>query len=113
MGFENKVIDILEFLSRFPELFGESFLAEDQDTVLYDAPCHLMHAQKVDENPRQLLNIFAGVKLVPLKESNWCWGFLQESTILFNLTSHETSEAKTESVRQTLRKTQKRKPFHR
>jgi len=57
--------------------------------VLYDAPCHLMHAQKVDENPRKLLNSLPGVKLVELKESNWCCG----SAGIYNLVQPELSLA--------------------
>jgi len=109
VGFENKVIDILEFLSRFPELLESLSWREDQDIVLYDAPCHLMHAQKVDENPRQLLNSLPGVKLVPLKESNWCCG----SAGIYNLVqpdlSRDVLKRKTESVRQTLTENPKAK----
>ena len=100
--FENKIIDVLEFLSRFPELLEKLSWRNDEDTVLYDAPCHLMHAQKVDENPRKLLNSLPGVRLVPLKESNWCCG----SAGIYNLVQPELSAAvlnrKIESVRQTL-----------
>ena len=61
-----------------------------------------MHAQKVDENPQKLLNSLPGVKLVALKESNWCCG----SAGIYNLVQPELSAAilnrKTESIRQTL-----------
>ena len=100
--FENKVIDILEFLSAYPKLLASLTWCNDEDTVLYDAPCHLMHAQKVDENPRKLLNSLPGVKLVALKESNWCCG----SAGIYNLVQPEISAAvlhrKTTSIRQTL-----------
>ena len=101
-GFEKKIVDVLEFLSRYPELFEQLSWREDEDTVLYDAPCHLIHAQKVDENPRQLLNNLPGVTLVPLKESEWCCG----SGGIYNLVHPELSGAvlnrKTESIRQAL-----------
>ena len=101
-NFENKVIDILEFLSAYPQLLVSLPWCKDEDTVLYDAPCHLMHAQKVDENPRKLLNSLPGVKLVALTESNWCCG----SAGIYNLVQPELSAAvlnrKTESIRQTL-----------
>ena len=102
IGFENKLVDILEFLSRFPELVESLAWREDEDVVLYDAPCHLMYAQKVDENPRKLLSSLPGVSLVPLKESNWCCG----SAGIYNLLQPELSGAvlnrKTESIRHTL-----------
>ena len=100
--FEKKIIDVLEFLSRYPKLLEKLSWREDEDTVLYDAPCHLIHAQKVDENPRQLLNNLPGVTLVPLKESDWCCG----SGGIYNLVHPELSGAvlkrKTESIRQAL-----------
>ena len=102
-SFENKVIDILEFLSGYSELLEKLPFMDDDDTVLYDAPCHLMHAQKVDENPRKLLSSLPGVTLVPLTESNWCCG----SGGIYNLVQPDLSKAvlerKIESVRQTLR----------
>ena len=100
--FENKVTDILEFLSAYPDLLANLPWSKEEDTVLYDAPCHLMHAQKVDENPRKLLNSLPGVKLVVLNESNWCCG----SAGIYNLVQPELSAAvlnrKTASIRQTL-----------
>ena len=102
-SFENKIIDVLEFLSGYSELLEKLPFRDDEDTVLYDAPCHLMHAQKVDENPRNLLSSLPGVTLVPLTESNWCCG----SGGIYNLVQPDLSKAvlerKIESVRQTLR----------
>ena len=102
-SFENKIIDVLEFLSGYSELLEKLPFRDEEDTVLYDAPCHLMHAQKVDENPRKLLSSLPGVTLVPLTESNWCCG----SGGIYNLVQPDLSKAvlerKIESVRQTLR----------
>ena len=101
-GFEKKIVDVLEFLFCHQELLEKLSWREDEDTVLYDAPCHLIHAQKVDENPRQLLNNLPGVTLVPLKESEWCCG----SGGIYNLVQPELSRAvlnrKTESIRHAL-----------
>ena len=102
-SFENKIIDVLEFLSGYSELLEKLPFMDDDDTVLYDAPCHLIHAQKVDDNPRKLLSSLPGVKLVPLTESSWCCG----SGGIYNLVQPDLSKAvlkrKIESVRQTLR----------
>ena len=101
-NFENKVTDILEFLSAYMDLLANLPWSKDEDIVLYDSPCHLMHAQKVDENPRKLLNSLPGVKLVVLNESNWCCG----SAGIYNLVQPGLSLAilnrKTESICQTL-----------
>ena len=73
-GLSSKIVDTLELLSRHPEEVTQLSWRQDEDVVLYDAPCHLMHAQKIDANPRQMVNSLPGVKLVTLTESNWCCG---------------------------------------
>ncbi len=87
-SFENKIIDVLEFLSGYSELLEKLPFMDDDDTVLYDAPCHLIHAQKVDDNPRKLLSSLPGVKLVPLTESSWCCG----SGGIYNLVQPDLSK---------------------
>lgn len=42
--------------------------------VAYDDSCHLLHGQRVREQPRQVLEAIPGVRLVPLPESDWCCG---------------------------------------
>ncbi len=100
---EGRVVDILEFLSRHPEQVKRLRWKTEEDVVLYDAPCHLMHAQKVDANPRALINSLPGVTLVPLTESNWCCG----SAGIYNLVHPELSSSilkrKVDSVRDTLK----------
>jgi glycolate oxidase iron-sulfur subunit len=43
-------------------------------TVTYDASCHLMHEQRVVREPLDLLRTIPGVRLVELKEADWCCG---------------------------------------
>ena len=43
-------------------------------TVAYDEPCHLAHAQKIRDQPRELLAGIPGLKLVPLREADMCCG---------------------------------------
>ncbi len=50
--------------------------------VAYDAPCHLVHAQKVAEAPRRILAAVPGITLVPLDGAERCCG----SAGLFALT---------------------------
>ena len=40
-----------------------------EETITYHDACHLAHAQKVVAQPRKLLEMIPGVKLVPLPES--------------------------------------------
>ncbi len=101
-GFSEKVIDILELLSRHPSEVQQLDWRSEEDTVLYDAPCHLMHAQKIDTNPRNLVNSLPGVKLVPLTESNWCCGSAGIYNLLQPELAGEVLGRKIDSVRATL-----------
>ena len=60
-----------------------------QTTVTYHESCHLAHGQKVTHQPRQLLNLLPGIKLVELKEANWCCG----SAGVYNITQPAQSAA--------------------
>jgi len=42
--------------------------------VAYDDPCHLLHGQKIKDQPRALLAAIPGLTLVPLGEADWCCG---------------------------------------
>jgi glycolate oxidase iron-sulfur subunit len=42
--------------------------------VAYDEPCHLLHAQKVSEPPKQVLRAIGGLALVHLDEADACCG---------------------------------------
>ena len=57
--------------------------------VAYQDPCHLVHGQKVHQQPRKALTIIPGLELVEMKESDWCCG----SAGVYNLTHPEISEA--------------------
>ncbi|HEX6694359.1 MAG TPA: (Fe-S)-binding protein, partial [Longimicrobiales bacterium] len=43
-------------------------------TVTYDAPCHLIHAQRIATAPLDLLQRVPGVNLVPLARADECCG---------------------------------------
>ena len=81
-AFSLKVQDIAEFLAREP-LRGP--LAPVPLTVTYHDPCHVVHGQKIRSQPRQLLAQLPGLKLVELKEADWCCG----SAGIYNLTQPE------------------------
>lgn len=101
-AFENKIVDILEFLSRLPDFVEKLSWSNNEETVLYDAPCHLKHAQGIDKNPQRLLNSLPGVTLVPLTESDWCCG----SAGIYNLLKPDLASAilarKLDSIEQTM-----------
>ncbi|HMI54850.1 MAG TPA: heterodisulfide reductase-related iron-sulfur binding cluster, partial [Gemmatimonadaceae bacterium] len=57
--------------------------------VTYDAPCHLLHAQRVTQAPLSVLAAIPGLELVPLHDSDQCCG----SAGIYNLIEPDTSDA--------------------
>jgi len=57
--------------------------------VAYDDPCHLLHGQKVHEQPRHLLQQIPALTLLEVSESDWCCG----SAGIYNLLHPETAQA--------------------
>jgi glycolate oxidase iron-sulfur subunit len=57
--------------------------------VAYDAPCHLLHAQRVALPPLRVLGAAAGVRVVPLEDADQCCG----AAGIYNLIEPETSDA--------------------
>ena len=55
--------------------------------VAYDDPCHLLHGQRIREQPRALLNAIPELTVVPLTEADWCCG----SAGTYNVTQPELS----------------------
>ncbi len=81
-AFSAKVKDISEFLADIEWNHG---LGEVEQTVAYHDACHLAHGQKIRLQPRQLLKAIPGIRLVDLKESDWCCG----SAGIYNITNQE------------------------
>ncbi len=69
--FSKKVKDISEFLNeiKINEEFGELKMK-----VAYNDACHLVHAQGIKIEPRELLNKIPGLKLIEILESDVCCG---------------------------------------
>ena len=57
-------------------------------TVTYDAPCHLLHAQRVVAPPLAVLGAIPGLTLVPLEGSEHCCG----SAGIYNLIEPDVSD---------------------
>lgn len=69
--------------------------------VTYHDACHLAHAQKIRQQPRQVLESIPGLELVPLPESDWCCG----AAGTYNLTQPEMSETLAEQKLSNIDKT--------
>jgi glycolate oxidase iron-sulfur subunit len=69
--FSNRVRDFTEYL-------GERELVPPTKavprTVTYQEPCHLVHAQRISRQPRDLMKAIPGLELVEMKESSLCCG---------------------------------------
>jgi glycolate oxidase iron-sulfur subunit len=57
--------------------------------VAYDAPCHLLHAQRIANPPLDVLRAIPELELVPLVESEMCCG----SAGIYNLVEPDVSDA--------------------
>jgi glycolate oxidase iron-sulfur subunit len=58
-------------------------------TVTYDAPCHLLHAQRIDAQPLQVLRAIPGLELRALPDADQCCG----AAGIYNLIEPATSDA--------------------
>jgi glycolate oxidase iron-sulfur subunit len=56
--------------------------------VVYSDSCHLRHAQKVVQQPRQLLGLILGIELAELDAADRCCG----SAGVYNIVQNETAE---------------------
>jgi glycolate oxidase iron-sulfur subunit len=80
-----KVKDVSEFLAALGPIAPTG---EVKLTATYHDACHLVHAQRVREQPRELLGLVPGLKLVPLMESEICCGAAGS----YNLTEGEMAD---------------------
>jgi glycolate oxidase iron-sulfur subunit len=82
--FSAKVQDIAECLAQEP-LRGP--LGAVPKRVVYDDPCHLLHAQRIQQPPRALLQQIPELHLVPLTDADFCCG----AAGVYNITNPELS----------------------
>ena len=96
--FAAKVKDCSDFLD---ELGLVTPQGDINITATYHDACHLAHAQKVREQPRNLLKKIPGLKLIDLPESDLCCG----AAGTYNLTEPEMAERlgrrKLDNIRRT------------
>ena len=83
--FAASIRDINEFLD---ELGIVPPRGEINFTATYHDACHLAHAQKIREAPRNLLSQIPGLRLVDLQESDLCCG----AAGTYNLTEPEMAQ---------------------
>ena len=57
--------------------------------MAYDDPCHLVHGQKIRQQPRALLQQVPEIQLLEVPKSDWCCG----SAGIYNLLHPDTAQA--------------------
>ena len=75
----------------FTEIMAENLVVEPgplRRTVTYQEPCHLVHAQRISEEPRTLMRAIPGLELVEMRESSLCCG----SAGIYNLLRPEMAK---------------------
>jgi glycolate oxidase iron-sulfur subunit len=96
--FSQRVRDVLEFLD---QLGIDPQLGPLRESVTYQEPCHLVHAQRIAAAPRRLLAMIPGLQLREMNESSVCCG----SAGIYNLTepgmSRRLRDRKTANISQT------------
>jgi glycolate oxidase iron-sulfur subunit len=85
--FKGKIKDICEFLSEIG--LPSSVFGPQSCCVTYHDACHLVHGQKISQQPRDLLRAIPGLELIELPEATWCCG----SAGIYNITQPEMSMA--------------------
>ena len=83
-SFARRMRDVNEFLG---EIDLNRELGEIRRRVTYQDACHLVHGQKVSEQPRDLIRSIPGIEFVEMAESDACCG----SAGIYNITNYEMS----------------------
>lgn len=84
--FSSRVRDISEWLATAP-LRGP--LKPIPRRAAYDDPCHLLHGQKIRQQPRTVLRQIPQLDVLDIPESDWCCG----SAGVYNLMHPSTAQA--------------------
>ncbi len=93
-----KTKDIMEFLS---EIGIESELQPLDLKITYQDACHIIHGQRIKNEPREILEKIPELKLIEMKNSDRCCG----SAGIYNITQPDMSQKilheKVENIEQT------------
>lgn len=83
--FSSKVKDVMEFI--YYNFDMTKFKTDQEIEVTYHEACHLVHTQKISEEPKSVLKQIRGIKLIPLNEATWCCG----SAGIYNIVNYNSS----------------------
>ena len=96
--FAEMTVDVTEFLTSLPldPPQGELPLR-----ATYQDPCHLVHAQRISQPPRELLRSIPGLEFVEMEDSSRCCGGAGTYSMLQRDLSSRLLRNKMEKVRAT------------
>jgi len=69
-AFASKVVDVSEFLAAIGPRPGAPLPLR----AAWDAPCHLLHAQRIDRAPLDVLEAVPGLEVIPIPRADECCG---------------------------------------
>lgn len=102
--FSSRVKDIMEFFAEQKPALKfklELELEPELSKVTYHDACHLLHAQKVGTQPRDVIKSLPGIKYTELEEAGWCCG----SAGIYNVIRYDDAlkqlERKMNNIRNT------------
>jgi glycolate oxidase iron-sulfur subunit len=98
IAFSRKVQDVSQLLAQVP-LNGR--LRPVGRTVTYHDACHLAHGQRVRQEPRAILKAIPELRLVELKESDFCCGSAGVSNLLYPALAQQFLDRKIERIKET------------
>lgn len=70
--------------------------------VTYHDACHLIHAQKISVQPREVIKSLPGIKYTELEEASWCCG----SAGIYNVVRYEDSVVQLERKMKNIKNTE-------
>ena len=92
--FVAKVKDVTEYLAQVGLRTPKKKIAQ---SVIYQDPCHLLHAQKVKSQPRELLKLI-GCQLIEIPHADQCCGSAGVYNVVQNELSMQILDAKMEDI---------------
>jgi glycolate oxidase iron-sulfur subunit len=101
MEFSSKTRDITEFLADFCLEDLGRLRSSRPILIAYQAPCHLLHAQKVNAHPLKVIGAVQGVTVTELPENELCCGSAGTYNIEHPAESEQLLERKLDSIRET------------
>jgi glycolate oxidase iron-sulfur subunit len=98
--FSSKVKDVMEFFAEQKPKLNFKHELEPELTTYHDA-CHLIHAQKISTQPREVIKSLPGVNYTELEEASWCCG----SAGIYNVVRYDDAVKQLERKMQNIKNT--------